>query len=198
MWRGDGSESSITDGQLVTQKGACVILEEEIDNYLSVSVDAKSTAVAGIILNYTDKDNYLVGIYSPAVNKMCFHEVIGGDCGAPLGSGDGPLTRDPRRLPKDLPEDITLTVDLQNGVATLELTSGEQSWASSIEVKKNTSGKLGLWHNDMGDHQRYSNFKVVDVPNRKTRIRYLTDSTLYIERLSSPQDWILVMEQTSI
>ena len=43
--------------------------------------------------------------------------------------------------------------------------------------------------------QRYANFKVVNVPNRKPGIRYLTDSKLNIERLPSPQDWVFVMEK---
>lgn len=193
-WRDDGSESKREDGQLVTQKGALVILEEDIGQYMSVTVDAKSNAEAGIILNYADTNNYLVGLYTPAPKRMYFHEVIDGNYGEPLGAGDGPLTRGPRVLP-ELNENITLTATLQNGVATLEIESGKATYATSTETRTRKSGKVGLWHYQVGDRQKYDNFKVVDIPNRKAGVRYLMDSTLNVERVPSPQDWVLVMEE---
>jgi len=193
-WRDDGPKSTITEGHLVTQKGALVILEEEIDQYMSVTVDAKSDAEAGIILNYTDKNNYLVGLYTPAPKRMYFHEVIDGNYGEPLGAGDGPLTRGPRVLP-ELNENITLTATLQNGVATLEIGSGKATYATSTEIKTHKSGKVGLWHYQVGGRQNYDNFKVMDIPNREAGMRYLMASTLNIERVPSPQDWVLVMEK---
>ncbi len=193
-WRDDGSISKIEEGQLVTQKGALVIFQEEIEQYISVTVDAKSDAEAGIILNYTDKNNYLVGLYTPAPKRMYFHEVIDGEYGEPLGPGDGPLTVGPRKLP-ELNENITLTVTLQNGVATLEIKSGKETYSTSTEIKTHKSGKLGLWHYQVGDQQKYDNFKVVDIPNRKAGVRYLMDSSLNIERVPSPQDWVLVLER---
>jgi len=195
-WRDDGSASKIEEGQLVTQKGALVILEEDLGQYVSVSVDAKSDADAGIIVNYTDKNNYVVGLYSPSQKKMFFHEVIDGDYGEPLGPGDGPVSRGPRVLPK-LNKDITLTVTLQNNVATLEIKSGTSTYTTSTEIKTHKSGKVGLWHYQVGDRQKYDNFKVVDIPNRKAGIRYLMDSTLNIERVPSPQDWVLVLEKVT-
>ena len=98
-WSDDGSPSKIEDGQLVTQENALVILNEDIGQYLSVSVDAKSDQDAGIIVNYQDKGNYLVGLYSSLENKMYFYDVIDGHNGEPLGAGRGPLTRGPTRAP---------------------------------------------------------------------------------------------------
>jgi hypothetical protein len=168
--------------------------KEDIKPYISVSVDAKSDAEAGIVLNYTDEDNFLVGLYTPALKKMYFHEVIEGNYGEPLGAGDGPLTRGPRVLP-ELNENITLTVTMQNGVATLEIVSGKDTYTTSTEIETHKSGKVGLWHYQVGDHQKYDNFKVLDIPNRKAGIRYLLNSTLVVERTPSPQDWVLVLER---
>jgi len=196
-WRDDGSRSKIEEGQLVTQKGAIVILKEDIEQYISVSVDAKSDAEAGIVLNYTDKNNYLVGLYTPASKRMYFHEVIDGNYGEPLGAGDGPLTSGPRILP-ELNENITLNVTLQNGVAMLEIKSGKDTYTTSTEIKTLKSGKIGLWQDQAGDHQKYDNFKVLEIPDREAGIRYLLNSTLVIERTPSPQDWVLVLETYSL
>ena len=57
------------------------------------------------------------------------------------------------------------------------------------------TGKVGLWQGGAPEAQKYDNFKVVNVPNRKASIRYLMDSTLNIERVPSPQDWVFVMEK---
>ena len=159
-----------------------------------MSVNARSDAEAGVILNYTDKNNYLVGLYSASQKKMFFHDVIDGNYGEPLGAGVGALSRGPRGLPENLDKNITLTVTQQNGVATLEITSGKVTFATSIKTKENRSGRLGLWHDLAGDRQEYDNFRVVNVPNRKAGVRYLTDSTLDIERVPSPQDWVVVLE----
>ncbi len=194
-WIDDGSPSKIKDGQLATQEGALVILNEDIGEYLSVSVDARSDEDAGIIVNYQDKDNYLVGLYSSLENKMYFYEVIDGHRGEPLGAGRGPLTRGPRVLPKGIGKDITLTVTQQNGVATLEVKSDKGTHASNIEIGKPQSGKLGLWQSHWRAQQRYDNFTVKNIPNRKAGVRYLPDSTVYFERVPSPQDWVLVMER---
>ena len=194
-WRDDGSTSRIEEGRLVTQKGALAILREDVGQYLSVSVDARSDAEAGIILNYSDKNNYLVGLYSASQRKMFFYDVIDGNYGEPLGAGVGPLSRGPRGLPENLDKNITLTVTQQNGVATLEIKSGKNTFATSIETKKNRSGRLGLWHDQAGDRQEYDNFRVVNIANRKTGVSYLLDSSLNIERVPSPQDWVLVMER---
>jgi hypothetical protein len=193
-WKDEGSGSKVQEGQLLTQKGALVRLKEDIKQYISVSVDAKSDAEAGIVLNYSDEDNFLVGLYTPALKKMYFHEVIDGNYGEPLGAGDGPLTSGPRILP-EISQDITLTVTLQNGVATLEIVSGKDTYTTSIEIKTRKSGKVGLWHYQAGDHQKYDNFKVLDIPNRKAGIRYLLNSTLVVDRTPSPQDWVLVLER---
>ena len=188
-WRDEGSPSKIEDGQLLTQEGSLVILNEDVGEYLSVSVETKSDEDAGIIVNYKDKDNYLVGLYSSLENKMYFYDVVDGDNGNRLGQGRGPLTNE------DIGKDITLTVTLQNGVATLEVKTDMGTFASSIEVEKRRSGKIGIWRSKKRAQQRYDNFKVIDIPNRKAGIRYLLDSTLNVERIPSPQDWVLVMEK---
>jgi hypothetical protein len=176
-------------------KDSVSILNEYVGEYLSASVEAKSNEDAGIIVNYKDNDNYLVGLYSSLENKIYFYDVVDGDYGEALGAGRGALTRGPRVLPKDMGKEITLTLTLQNGVATLEAKTDKGTFASNIEVGKNQSGKIGLWQSDRHAQQQYDNFKVVNIPDREAGIRYLPESTVYFERVPSPQDWVLVMEK---
>jgi hypothetical protein len=67
--------------------------------------------------------------------------------------------------------------------------------ASTVDVGSMKPGKVGLWQGGALNPQRYNNFKVMNVPNRRPGIRYLTDPVLNVERLPSPQDWVLVMEK---
>ena len=67
--------------------------------------------------------------------------------------------------------------------------------ASTVEVGSMKPGKVGLWQGGAPKPQRYDNFKVVNVPNRRPGIRYLTNPVLNIERVPSPQDWVFVMER---
>ncbi len=69
--------------------------------------------------------------------------------------------------------------------------------ASTVEVGAMKSGRVGLWQGGASAPQHYDNFKVVNVPDRKPGIRYLTDPTLNIERVPSPQDWVLVLEKVT-
>lgn len=194
QWLDCRLKHSISESQHISQKGDIAILVEQIDDYLSVEVDAKSHADAGIVLNYIDDSNFLLGYYSSSMKKMFFHEVIDGDYGSSLGAGDGPLTNGPRILPQ-LDENITLTVTLQNNVAILKIKNGEEIYSTSAEIQSRKTGNLGLWLNNIENCQKYNNFKVLDIPDRITGIRYLTDTMLNIERVPSPQDWVLVMEK---
>lgn len=192
-WKDEGSVSKIEEARLVTQKGALTILQKEFKDYLTVSVDMKSGAEAGIVVNCTDRDNYLIGIYS--AGKMFFHHIVDGQRRELLGGGAGPLTRGARALPKKLPKDLTMSVTVQDGVATLRMQGGKMDLASTVEIGPMTLGKVGLWQGGAPRAQQYDNFKVVNVLNRKPGIRYLTDPMLNIERVPSPQDWVLVMEK---
>jgi hypothetical protein len=121
-WKDQGSASKLEKGRLVTQKRALTILQKDFKDYLTVSVDMKSDAEAGIVVNYTDKKNYLVGIYSGG--RIFFHHIVDGKRRELLGGGAGPLTRGARTLPKKLPEDLTMSVTVQDGVATVRMQGG--------------------------------------------------------------------------
>lgn len=192
-WKDEGPQSTIEEDRLITQKGARTILQKDFKDYLTVSVDIKSDAEAGIVVNYKDKANYLVGIY--AQGRIFFHQYIDGERSELLGGGAGALTRGARALPKRLPEDLTMSVTVQDGVATLRMKGGRMDLASTVEVDPMKPGKVGLWQGGASKSQQYDNFKVMNVPNRKAGIRYLTESALNIERLPSPQDWVFVMEK---
>jgi hypothetical protein len=191
-WKDEGPASSIEDGRLVTQKGALTILQKDFPDYLTVSADITSGAEAGIVVNYTDEKNYLVGIYSQ--DRIFFHHLVDGQVRELPGGGAGPLTRGPRVL-RNLPKALTMSVTVQEGVATVRMQGGKMDLASTVEVGPMKQGKVGLWQGGAPNPQRYENFRVVNVPDRKPGIRYLTDPTLNIERVPSPQDWVLVMEK---
>ncbi|MCP4783002.1 MAG: DUF4038 domain-containing protein [Fuerstiella sp.] len=192
-WEDQGPSSKLEEGRLVTQKGARTILQQDFKAYLTVSVDIKSDAEAGIIVNYTDSKNYLVGIY--AQGKIFFHHMVDGEKRVLLGGGARPLSRGARTLPKKTPKDITMSVTVQDGVATLRMKGGKMDLASTVEVGSIKPGKVGLWQGGALKSQGYDNFNVINVPNRKPGIRYLTDPVLNVERLPSPQDWVMVMEK---
>jgi hypothetical protein len=192
-WKDEGPASAIQGGRCVTQTRALTILQREFQDYLTVSVDIKSDAEAGIVVNYVDRKNYLVGIY--AGGRIFFHEIVDGRKRELLGGGAGPLTRGARSLPKKLPEDLTMSVTVQEGVATLRMHGGKMDLASTVEVGTMKLGKVGLWQGGAAKPQRYDNFQVVNVPNRQPGVRYLTDPVLNVERLPSPQDWVFVMER---
>ncbi|MHA1128644.1 MAG: apiosidase-like domain-containing protein [Alphaproteobacteria bacterium] len=191
-WKDEGPASSIEGGRLVTQKGALTILQKDFPDYLTVSADITSGAEAGIVVNYTDEKNYLVGIYSGG--KLFFHHQVEGKVRQLLGGGAGPLTRGPRVL-RNLPKELTMSVTVQEGVATVRMQGGAMDLASTVEVGAMKPGRVGLWQGGASAPQHYDNFKVVNVPDRKPGICYLTDPTLNIERVPSPQDWVLVMEK---
>jgi len=195
-WKDVGPASSIEEGRLVTQKGALTILQKEFKDYLTVSADIKADAEAGIVVNYADRNNYLVGIY--AQGRIFFHQNIDGKRTELLGGGAGPLTRGARAVPKKLPKDITMSVTVQDGVATVRMQGEALDVASTVEVGVTKPGKVGLWQGGAPRAQRYDNFKVVNVPNRKPGIRYLTDPTLNVEQVPSPQDWVFVMESIRV
>ena len=88
-----------------------------------------------------------------------------------------------------------MSVTVQDGVATLRMKGGRMDLASTVEVGSMKPGKVGLWQGGALKPQRYDNFKVMNVPNRRPGIRYLTDPVLNVERLPSPQDWVFVMEK---
>jgi hypothetical protein len=192
-WKDEGPASEIKDGRLVTQKGSITILQKEFKDYLTVSADIKSEAEAGIVVNYKDKQNYLVGIYSGG--KMFFHHIVNGECNELLGAGERPVTAGARTLPEKLPEDITMSVTVQDGMATLRMKGSKLNLASTVEIGKMKPGKVGVWQSGAQKPQQYDNFKVINVPGRKEGIRYLTDPMLNVERLPSPQDWVFVMEK---
>ena len=91
-----------------------------------------------------------------------------------------------------------MSVTVQDGVATLRMQGGKMDLASTVDVGPMKPGKVGLWQGGAAKAQSYDNFKVVNVPDRKRGIRYLTEPTLNIERLPSPQDWVLVMEKAQV
>jgi hypothetical protein len=192
-WKDEGAKSIIEAGKLITQKGALTILQKDFEDYLTVSVAIKSEAEAGIVVNYSDKKNYLVGIYSGG--KIFFHHMVDGKKRELLGGGAGPLTRGARSLPKKLPENLKMSVTVQGSVATVRMQGGKMDLANTVDITVSTKGKIGLWKGAEESTQSYDDLKVVNVPNRKPGIRYITDSTLNIERLPSPQDWVLVMEK---
>jgi len=194
LWQDIGPASSIKDGRLVTQSGALTILQKDVTDYLTVSADIKSGAEAGIVVNYVDEKNYLVGIYSQG--KLFFHHLLDGELQLRHGGGAGPLTNGPRTVGR-LPEDVMMSVTTQNGRATLRLLGEGVDVASTVEVGTMKQGRVGLWQGGAPNPQNYDNFKVFNVPNRTPGIDYLTDSTLNVERVPSPQDWVLVMERIS-
>jgi len=198
------------------RKNEFSILQQELGEYLTVRVDIQKKSEAGVVVHYTDPKNYLLGIYSGG--KIFFRQIINGKSNELPGGGAGPLTRGARRLPETAPDKIAMSVTVQDDTATIRMQGEGLDIANTVEISPMESGKIGLWRgaaatavkkgkvedafggftlaggSGAANTQPYKNLSVINVPNRKPGIHYLTDSTLHIERIPSPQDWVFVME----
>lgn len=199
LWKDAGRAPEFHDDdqehQLVDEVGSLKILSKNIDSYVNVSAVVPSDADIGIVLNYTDKENFLVALYSASQKRVLFYDVKDGHYGKPLGAGPRALSRGPMTLRAKLAPKIRLTATLQNGVASLEIKSGKATFVTGTKIQHNTSGRVGLWLGPGSDASQFNLFKVVDVPDKKEGIEYLLTPSLNIERVPSPQDWVLVMER---
>ena len=199
LWKDAGRAPEFLDDeqehQLVDEVGSLKILSKNIDSYVNVSAVVPSNADIGIVLNYTDKENFFVALYSASQKRILFYDVKDGHYGNPLGAGHGPVTRGPMILRGKLAPEIRLSVTLQNDVASLEVNSGKATFVTSAKIQHNRSGRVGLWLGPGSDASQCNLFKLVDVPDKKEGIEYLLTPSLNIERIPSPQDWVLVMER---
>lgn len=193
-WKDYGTASQRKDGRLVGGMNMTTIYEKVNETDLMASVDANSDAEAGIILRFHDADNYVVGIYSPSLKEIFFHDRKNGQWGDRLGAmnvaGIGPK--------------IHLAAAACGDYSTLTVTDGKNSWNTpAVKLGNVTSGKAGVWHFQVGDRQEFGNFELSGTPftpgkidnNREMAESVINSSEYRAPRLPSPQDWVLVLER---
>jgi hypothetical protein len=192
-WKDFGTPTRRKDGRLVGGKGLVTILEKVNDADLMASVDAESSAEAGILLRFHDADNYLVGLYSPSLKAIYLHDRKNGRWGEALGQVAVP----------DVGPKIHLTVAACGDYAAMVLTDGKKSYSTAtVKVTNAASGKTGLWFYQIGDRQAFGNFELSRTPfgpvkhKGKGQADHLISSDEFIApALPSPQDWVLVLER---
>jgi hypothetical protein len=67
--------------------GRTIIVVNDVNSKnVTVNVDAKSNAEAGILLRFKDRGNFLLANYAPQNNAIYFHEVVNNNYGPYLGA----------------------------------------------------------------------------------------------------------------
>ena len=154
-----------------------------------VTVDAKSSAEAGVILRFQDADNYVVAFYSPQFKGIAIHDRRNGKWGKSLGMIKTP----------EIGADIRLTAAVTGEHAALLISDGKKSWRTpAVKVSNTKPGKSGLWFYQIGEQQSFDNFKVSATSFTLKSAKKTGTASLVDYRapdLPSPQDWILVMER---
>ena len=130
---------------------------------VSVSVDAKSIAEAGIILRFQDPKNYVLACYAPKyfglsrspINESIYiREFVDGWPGDYLGLVQVP----------GLGPDIHLDAKLEGSMATLTVSDGIKTATARHEIEHFTGpGGVGLSHSSNPTPQQFDNFRLMDI-----------------------------------
>ena len=191
---------------VATEKGeACPtnmvsIRKEILEKDVMVSVEAGNHAEAGIVLRFQDLRDYIVALHSPTLKAIYFFERKNGAV-APfftyriphLGMTDVP----------DIGTNFTLTAAGSGGYVAATLDDGERTYHTPpVKVDNAQSGHVGLWRSDIGEPQRYHNFRVSrtafvvpPVDDRQPDLYLIRSGQDVAPSVPSPQDWVLVMER---
>ena len=165
-----------------------------------VSVEAFSHSEAGIVLRYKDLNNYVVALYNPHIKAIYILDRRKGAWGPFFAY------RIPHLGIVDVPEvgpKIQLTAAVCRDYAALLLSDGKRSYYTpAVKIRNVKCGKTGLWRSDIGQPQKYINFKVSKTPfsqppgNRTLLDQHLIRSGEDVAPATpSPQDWVLVLER---
>jgi len=190
-WKDHGSATKREGGQLIGAKEMLTIAETVQGKDLMVSVDAKSSAEAGIVLRFHDPDNYLVAFYSPHFKGIAIHDRRDGAWGEALG-----IVKTPGIGPE-----IRLTAAVSGEYAALVVTDGRKTWRTpAVSVRNAKGGKAGLWFYQIGEKQAFDNFEVsattfTPAVAGATEDRKAPTADYTAPNLPSPQDWVLVLEK---
>ncbi len=168
-----------------------------------VSMEAGNHAEAGIILGFHDLSNYIVAPYSPPLKAIHFFE-----------RGNGAVVpfftyRIPHLGMVDVPEigpTLTLTAAACGDYVAMSLDDGARTYPTQpVRIDNVESGQVGLWRSDIGEAQRYANFKVSkttfaapDEDEVQEGLYQIRSGEDIAPSIPSPQDWVLVLEGTSI
>jgi hypothetical protein len=115
-----------------------------------VSVDALSTAQAGLVLRCQDAENYVAVLYSPEDKSLYLIDRREGSDGQRLGKASVP----------QLGARITLSAEVRGDKAAASLTDGERTYATPIvDLGGAATGSPGLL-NSSGATQHYSHFQL--------------------------------------
>ena len=152
---GDGSE--IKNGNFVTLGRTIAVADGVREKDVTVSVNARSDAEAGIMLRFKDDKNFLLANYAPQNNGMYFHEVVDGNYGQFLA----------RKELEGFGPNIRLTAGVEGVKATLSVSDGNKSLTTSYSIQRlQDAGGVGLFHN-LGARQTFANFHVA-APDGRT------------------------------
>jgi len=209
-WKDYGTPTERKEGHLLGKKGMLTVLEKIEETDAIASVNANGDAEAGILLRFQDADNYLVGLYSPSLKAIYFHNRTNGAWGPMLGKVAVPEVG-PR---------IHLAAAVCGNLAALTLTDGKTTYATpNVVISRISTGKIGLWLYKVGDHQQYDHFELSRLqfkppPSCGTLLRLVLRNNPGIleeqvvppasmvigdaytpPRLPVPQDWVLVLER---
>ena len=176
------------------------ILKTVSEKDVLVSVDACSNAEAGIVMRFQDLNNYLVGMYSPFLKAIYFFDRRNGEW-APFFS-----YRIPHLGIVDVPgigPRFKLSAAVSGEYAALLIDDGERKYCSpAVKIKNLQSGRVGLWRTDIGEAQKYANFKLSmakftpSVTEHEESCHIIRTGEDIAPPIPSPQDWVLVLEKT--
>ena len=194
---------------VATEKGkACltnmVSVHRSIDEKdVMVSVKAGNHAEAGIILRFHDLSNYIVALYNPTLKAIHLFERRNGAV-APFFT-----YRIPHLGIVDVPEigpRFTLTAAACGDYVAMSLDDGARTYYTPpVRIDNIETGQLGLWRSDIGEAQRYANVKVskttfaaLDKGEAQEGLYQIRSGEDIAPSIPSPQDWVLVLERTSV
>jgi hypothetical protein len=189
-WKDYGTPTQRKDGKLTGGKDLLSLVEKVSGKDQMVTVDAKSSAEAGVVLRFQNANNYVVAFYSPQFKGITIHDRRNGKRGETLGMIKTP----------GIGADIRLTAAVTGEYAALLVSDGKKSWRTpAVKVSNTKAGKSGLWFYQIGEQQNFDNFKVsattfTPKPAGETGKAFLVDYRA--PDLPSPQDWILVLERS--
>ena len=192
-WKDYGTPSRREGGRLVGSKGMLTILESFDEANVMASVEANSSAEAGIILRFHDPEHYLVALHTPSLKAIYLHDRKNGAWGDPLG----------RVAVPEIGPRIRLTAAACGEFAALELTDGNQTFFTpAVKVGNTLAGKTGVWLFQIGDRQEYDTFELsrtLWTPPKEAAIQPATamawSGEYQVPNVPSPQDWVLVFER---
>lgn len=162
-FRGNTVITIDTNQSVRIEKGSLSSLGKQIlsvDNLacrdVLVSVDAESSAEAGIIMRFKDPNNFLLAHYNSALQQIYFHEVVNGE----YTGGFSTLTTG------NLGPTINLKAQVKGLEAEFSVGDGKQEYTIQHTLKSPSVGEgAGLFTNNLS-MQHYDHFMVLDYQDK--------------------------------